>query len=101
MDSPHRFESQDDQTKAGSSSPPGGVGFRPTNGGVIKVQPPRREDLQPSYAQTLQGDDETNHGWYGGMSKLNNSHRCLQCADNLQSTPWVRVSVSLAQSHAV
>ncbi|ETI25327.1 hypothetical protein G647_02099 [Cladophialophora carrionii CBS 160.54] len=47
------------------NAPP--VGFRPQNGGLIKVQPPRREDLQPSYAQTLQGDEEQNHGWYGSM----------------------------------
>jgi erythrocyte band 7 integral membrane protein len=36
---------------------------------VIKVQPPRREDLQPSYARVIQPDDadaDTN-GWYGGM----------------------------------
>jgi erythrocyte band 7 integral membrane protein len=48
-------------------------GFRPQNGGqngVIKVQPPRREDLQPSYAQTLQGETEAeSHGWYGSMSE--------------------------------
>lgn len=70
MDSPRRYQEADDQVKAGSSTPPtNGVGFRPTNGGIIKVQPPRREDLQPSYAQTLQGDEEAVHGWYGGMSK--------------------------------
>ncbi|KAK5954062.1 hypothetical protein OHC33_004633 [Knufia fluminis] len=58
----------DDQVKTnGGTSPNNGVGFRPQNGGVIKVQPPRREDLQPSYAQTLQGDEEATHGWYGGM----------------------------------
>jgi len=36
---------------------------------IIKVQPPRREDLQPSYAQAIQPDteDESTHGWYGGM----------------------------------
>ena len=47
-------------------------GFRPTNAanGIIKVQPPRREDLQPSYAQMLQGETEAEtHGWYGAMSK--------------------------------
>jgi len=45
------------------------AGFRPHNAGVIKVQPPRREDLQPSYAQTLQGDDDTNtYSWYASMS---------------------------------
>lgn len=52
-------------------------GFKPSaggpgasNGGIIKVQPPRREDLQPAYAQTLQGDndDAAAHGWYGSMS---------------------------------
>ena len=54
-------------------------GFRPTNGqgrngdgGLINVQPPRREDLQPAYAQTLQGESEDagSHGWYGSMSML-------------------------------
>lgn len=52
-----------------------------TNGGIrhqpereqnplMNVTPPRREDLQPSYAQTLAGEsDAGTHGWYGGMSK--------------------------------
>ena len=36
---------------------------------MVNVQPPRREDLQPSYAQTLVGEsDQGNHGWYGAMS---------------------------------
>ena len=79
MDSPHQnnLHDIDDQVKTGTQSPPSGanaVGFRPANGGVINVQPPRREDLQPSYAQKLQGDtDEETHGWYGGMSKLHPS----------------------------
>lgn len=68
MDSPRQFHEADDSNKAGSSSPQP-LGFRPANGGIIKVQPPRREDLQPSYAQQLQGDEETKHGWYGSMSK--------------------------------
>ncbi len=35
---------------------------------LVKVQPPRLEDLQPSYAQTLEsGQDASNHGWYGSM----------------------------------
>ncbi|KAF1816303.1 hypothetical protein P152DRAFT_409085 [Eremomyces bilateralis CBS 781.70] len=36
---------------------------------LIKVQPPRREDLQPSYAQDIHPDteDASAHGWYGGM----------------------------------
>lgn len=38
---------------------------------LVNVQPPKREDLQPSYAQVLQGDDDTNtSGWYGSMSKF-------------------------------
>ena len=43
-----------------------------SNGRLINVQPPRREDLQPSYAQTLQGESEDagTHGWYGSMSEL-------------------------------
>lgn len=38
---------------------------------LISVQPPRREDLQPAYAQTLQGEseNEATHGWYGNMSE--------------------------------
>lgn len=36
---------------------------------IVKVQPPRREDLQPSYAQVLkhETEDDSAHGWYGGM----------------------------------
>jgi erythrocyte band 7 integral membrane protein len=54
-----------------------GIGFRPHNAqaGVISVEPPRREDLQPSYAQTLQGDDQAVHGWYGGM--INSLGACI------------------------
>ncbi|KAI9816082.1 MAG: hypothetical protein M1832_005165 [Thelocarpon impressellum] len=48
-------------------------GFRAANPGgsghpLITVQPPRREDLQPAYAQTLGAEDDAGtHGWYGGM----------------------------------
>ncbi|KAK4498226.1 hypothetical protein PRZ48_010883 [Zasmidium cellare] len=36
---------------------------------IVKVQPPRREDLQPSYAQVIRADSEdaSQHGWYGSM----------------------------------
>ncbi|USW56227.1 Putative Band 7 domain, Stomatin/HflK/HflC family, Band 7/SPFH domain superfamily [Septoria linicola] len=36
---------------------------------IVKVQPPRREDLQPSYAQVIKPDteDASQHGWYGSM----------------------------------
>lgn len=39
------------------------------DGPIIKVQPPRREDLQPSYAQVIKPDteDDSQHGWYGSM----------------------------------
>ena len=36
---------------------------------LVMVQPPRREDLQPSYAKVLKPDSNENsgHGWYGSM----------------------------------
>lgn len=36
---------------------------------IIHIQPPRHEDLQPSYAQVLHPDhqDAATHGWYGSM----------------------------------
>ncbi|EXJ67730.1 uncharacterized protein A1O5_09076 [Cladophialophora psammophila CBS 110553] len=71
MDSPR--ESAGDTGK--SAVPP--IGFRPQNGGVIKVQPPRREDLQPSYAQTLQDTEDDNNGWYGSM--INTLGQCIGC----------------------
>jgi len=55
----------------------------PTNGAgtstdpIIKVQPPRREDLQPSYARVIKPDDadaDTN-GWYGSM--INTLGSCI------------------------
>ncbi|KAJ8113356.1 hypothetical protein OPT61_g4492 [Boeremia exigua] len=42
----------------------------PSNEGpIVRVQPPRREDLQPSYAKVIEPDDADadSHGWYGGM----------------------------------
>jgi hypothetical protein len=57
--------------KSGASN----IGFRPTHNvpgrsdnPIMNVEPPRREDLQPSYAQTLVADDAASHGWYGKMS---------------------------------
>ena len=47
-----------------------GINRSARNGPMVNVQPPKREDLQPSYAQTLTGESDTgNNGWYGGMSK--------------------------------
>ncbi|KAM3414207.1 hypothetical protein BST61_g10865 [Cercospora zeina] len=42
---------------------------RQTADPLVKVQPPRREDLQPSYAQVIKPDteDASQHGWYGSM----------------------------------
>lgn len=35
---------------------------------LIHVEPPKVEDLQPSYAKNIKGDvDEGEHGWYGAM----------------------------------
>ncbi len=69
--------------KPGASGVNGG--FRPTHtpgrsdNPIMNVEPPRREDLQPSYAQTLAGEsDQGNHGWYGSMSKST-----LECAQRI------------------
>ena len=41
---------------------------RQANEPLVKVEPPRREDLQPSYAKIISPDDDNNvHGWYGSM----------------------------------
>lgn len=58
-------------------------GFRPTHtpgrsdNPIMNVEPPRREDLQPSYATLVGESDQGNHGWYGSMSKStpNCAHR--------------------------
>ncbi|KAI9827123.1 MAG: hypothetical protein M1819_007014 [Sarea resinae] len=58
-------------------------GFRPTvprtENGLVHVEPPRREDLQPSYASVLRPDSEDagSHGWYGGM--INTLGSCIGC----------------------
>jgi len=63
----------------------------PLNGGssrsvepIVKVQPPRREDLQPSYAQVIKPDteDASQHGWYGSMINALGS-----CMGNLGAIP--------------
>lgn len=64
------------------SAPSANGRARPTGEGMIHVQPPKREDLQPSYAQHIHGDDAAAHGWYGGMSKRNrlkSLRRSLTC----------------------
>jgi erythrocyte band 7 integral membrane protein len=70
---------KDDTTKSGPSTVNGG--FRPTHtpgrndNPMVNVEPPRREDLQPSYAQTLAGESEGAHGWYGSM--INTLGSCI------------------------
>lgn len=59
-----------------------GGGYRPTrtpgsaDNPLVNVQPPKREDLQPSYAQMLGESDTGAHGWYGSMSKLTTIELC-------------------------
>lgn len=67
-------------TDSGKAPLPANGGFRNGAPGsdnrLINVQPPRREDLQPAYAQTLQGESEDagSHGWYGSMSMSPPTH---------------------------
>lgn len=65
------FAPTNGKAPAASAPEPSNVGFRPSNGGgLVKVQPPRPEDLQPSYAHTVDKTDNPDaHGWYASMSK--------------------------------
>jgi hypothetical protein len=75
-------ESQGDSSALSAHKGPGSGGVNGTrsvpgrvDNPILSVQPPRREDLQPSYAQTLVGESEQgNHGWYGSMSKDSQFH---------------------------
>jgi len=71
------MDSQSSTDNGKPAGPGANLGFRPTNGGVVKVQPPRREDLQPSYAQVMQGNETEAemHGWYGSM--INSLGSCI------------------------
>ena len=43
---------------------------------IVHVEPPRREDLQPSYAKVIKPDTENGeNGWYGGM--INSLGTCV------------------------
>ncbi|KAK9778946.1 putative Band 7 domain-containing protein [Seiridium cardinale] len=42
------------------------VGFRPQQNMMVNVEPPKQEDLQPSYASIV-GNDANPKGWYGSM----------------------------------
>lgn len=47
----------------------GKVPVSPLDEPIIKIQPPRNEDLQPTYASIIKPDteDASMHGWYGSM----------------------------------
>jgi regulator of protease activity HflC (stomatin/prohibitin superfamily) len=68
-----------------SATPPAGStqnGFRPSNQAaspITNIVKPRREDLQPSYAQLLGPEEEIAgmHGWYGSM--INTLGNCIGC----------------------
>lgn len=52
-----------------------GSGPAHINEPIVKVQPPRREDLQPSYAKIIEADDADadTAGWYGAMVGFDDS----------------------------
>ena len=51
-------------------SSPNGADRPAPDGPMVNVQPPKIEDLQPRYAQTLTGESDTSgNSWYGDMSK--------------------------------
>ena len=56
-------------TPNGGSSSTGKARVNGLGEPALKVQPPRREDLQPSYASVLKPDHEdvAAHSWYGSM----------------------------------
>ena len=62
-------QQQQEQQRRGYGHAQGSTGTSPSMAPLVTVQPPRREDLQPSYAQVLVGDDPAAHGWYGAMSE--------------------------------
>jgi hypothetical protein len=70
---------------------------------LVKVQPPRREDLQPSYARVIEPDDADadGHGWYGGMVCFPSLYTIPRLNTPPRSTPLVVSSAPSAQSHAV
>lgn len=58
---------QDINGKAPIGDSASGSGRRVDDGPIVKVQPPRREDLQPAYGRIIKPDteDDSQHGWYG------------------------------------
>ncbi|RDL41236.1 uncharacterized protein BP5553_01215 [Venustampulla echinocandica] len=60
-------DSQPGESSVNGGSRPSRTRPGASGGPMVNVEPPRREDLQPSYAQVLQNDDVGAHGWYGSM----------------------------------
>lgn len=56
-------------SNSGPNSGPGQPRSTNTESPLITIQPTKRSDLQPSYAQVLPDDDDASTtGWYGAMS---------------------------------
>jgi erythrocyte band 7 integral membrane protein len=66
---PDRHSTTAAMSDTNGKAPLNGAGAAAFDGPIIKVQPPRREDLQPSYAKVIQADDQDadTNGWYGSM----------------------------------
>lgn len=95
----------------GKNGASNGTGFKPATGHqvgrsdnpMVAVQPPRREDLQPSYAQNLVGESDQVHGWYGGMSvfilyiwHITHTNTLKSTLSELASATWVPFHVALS-----
>jgi len=58
----------DDQSTGGYLPPPNGSRSQTSTNPLVVVEPPRVEDLQPSYSRTLAPtEDALAQGWYSGM----------------------------------
>lgn len=67
MDSSSAFDNGSGKGRADMVNGANGHGHG--HGQLVNVQPPRKQDLQPSYAAVLNPDSEdaSTTGWYGGM----------------------------------
>ncbi|KAI5291654.1 hypothetical protein KEM54_002231 [Ascosphaera aggregata] len=85
----------------GSSRDPG---VKPGNTGaakrtdIIDVQPPRAEDLQPSYARSLHhSNDVADHSWYASM--MHNLGACIGFFGSVPCCPCPNPFKSVQQGH--
>lgn len=82
------------ENNASGSKPPVHQPDRPAEprtGGLVSVQPPRPDDLQPKYAHQIEQDSENpaTHGWYanfihnlGAMIGCMGAIPCCFCCPN-------------------